>query len=274
VDDLTEKERKNWKNRGKKGTKIRQPFYGIYFDENDTKVPRIIGLAEGSVQSQKMFRQEMLNEPHQIDLMPLRKELWKFYDYSPQILRSFQKRIMGVDLSGGGTKKSDWQALAVFGRFRDQSDATIKYCLLDGSLTRLNLVSAKTATANQDSLARRIGEFCLRYHVDILFIETNGMQGLFLNALTAVLKNMGVKTWIVTRVSTGKKESRIVSTFGIIVQGGKFLVRSDWLHQDGYREFCYQIDSWTSDGSSVHDDAPDSCNIAIYWDQEGLRKRM
>lgn len=264
---------RNWDKKGSKGyERIRQPFYGKYFENETDSEPLFVGLGEGTPTEQSMFRQEMLNEPYLAEQMPLRKEFWTYFDYTDETVIECGYRIMGIDLSAGKTKKSDFQAISVIGKLGKD------YLLLDGLLRKLNLVSQKTADLAQNTLAGVICDAIVKYRVNAVYIEDNGMQGLFMAAIAKMVKKyraagkIDFPCQIIPKTSKGNKETRILYNLGMLLQDGRFKLRSDY--QRVYYDFVKQFDIFTLSGKAENDDAPDSCNIAVYHDIIMQSKRL
>jgi len=238
----------NWKSRGAPGyEKIRIPFYGR-LDEYG-----VIGLAEENPDS---FGQEFLGVPIQYDQMPLRKDLWQYFDMSPALALGQKVRVGALDLAMG-KKSGDFQAIAVVGSTGND------YYLIDASLTKYALVNSKTGEGEQ-ALARLCMLYIMTYNLQAFIIEDNGAQGLFINALVKQIRDEEKKTGqiahcrIMPRTSKGDKDERIKGTLGLIMQRGSFFVRRDY--GKCYPDFMRQFEYYPKGG---HDDAPDVTNMAI-----------
>lgn len=224
---------------------IRQPFYGTIYKEGK---PWIVGLHDENPES---FNQEMLHLPIQLEGMPLRRELWRYYPFTVELIRKLPLRLGALDPSMG---KGDYQAISVVGK-----DAK-NYYLLDGSLTRFDL---SRGSQNENSLIERVILMIQAYDLKTFMVEDNGAQGLFINSLNSELSRRGIFCALRPHRSTGKKEERITGILGLITQRGSMYIREDW--EQVYPVFMRQ---WEQFPKGSHDDAPDATTMALI----GLQK--
>lgn len=251
VDQLSDWEKQNYHRRKEQGfEKIRIPFYGSWYKSERDNEPTITGLAEGSSVERQMFLQEMLNQSVVKDQMPLRKELWHYYDFSPELLKTMRYRFGALDLSEGSGNKNDYQAIAAVGY------AKRKFYLLDGSLTRIDL---SRQSNEDDSLAKLVVQFMARYKLHVFILESNANQGLFARAIRNQMKEKKVFCRLILRKSAGNKFDRISQCFGVVMGDGNFLIRRDW-HKI-HREVGMQIDEFSK--LATYDDAPDATDMAV-----------
>jgi len=251
IDQLEPWELKNWELRGvdkviiddgkQYNTKyIRTPFYGTIYKEGE---PHIVGMYD---ESPSAFNQEIRHMPIQLGQMPLRKELWQYYDYHNDLIPKMDIRVGALDLAMGSVR-GDYQGIAILGAKKQD------IFLMDASLTKFDMTAS---TENEVSLCRLCTLFIQMYDLNVFIIETNGTQGLFLNSLKAYMKNAGIRCKLVGRPSKGNKIERITGTLGMLIQDGRFLIRRDWQKQ--YPEFMRQFEFFPK---LDHDDAPDVTNM-------------
>lgn len=221
---------------------IRQPFYGTIFRGDE---PYIIGLHDENPGS---FDQEYRHRPLEAESMPLRKDLWKYYPWTQEIVGKFPYRIGALDLSMG-KKGSDFQAIVILGATKEN------YYLIDASLTRINVAGNEK---NEGTLVGLILSFIEAYGLRTFIVEDNGAQALFINSLKREIIENGLICAIRPFRSIGNKEERISGFLGLIVQRGSFYVRDDY--QKVYGEFLRQFEQFPK---GAHDDAPDVTNMAI-----------
>jgi phage terminase large subunit-like protein len=249
TDDLTPWEIENWERRGTKGYFIRDCMFGTVFKDNE---PYIISKHD---QNPSAFNQEFRHLPMKLESMPLRSALWKYFDLSEEFVfgneqnktQGMKYRIATLDLSKG-KKKSDWQALACVGWLNNN------YYLLDGSLTKVDLVSED----NNNTLIGVIIEKLKMYKIQLLAIEDNGGLFLFVPRMLEAVKNAGLSCRVVGFTSKTNKIDRITNELGVVIQQGLFHVRRDY--KKVYPEFMKQFDTLPM---GANDDAPDVTNMAV-----------
>lgn len=246
ISDMTDFEKENWLKKGSPGFEnIREPFYGMYYENESDLHPKIVGIADEQPES---FTQEFLAQPARMDEMPLRSDLWKPFDYSQELFESMNAKIGALDLSMG-KKSADFQAIAILGR--KERD----YYLLDGTLSRYDMASSDI---NKETLIGLCVEKIKQYKLKTFIVEDNNFQALFANELAKELHKLNIYCSIRKYTSKGDKIERIFNELGIIIQRGSFFVRRDYAKY--YPTFMKQFEYFPK---ADHDDAPDVTHIAL-----------
>ncbi len=244
VDDLTPWEREHFHLRGSdEYATIRQPFYGSLEHTHPQKM--ILGLAEENADA---FRQEFLSQPVLHHQMPLRKELWRTFIFTKELIHELPYKLAAIDLSMG-KEGGDYQALCVLGA--TQKD----YYLLDAALLRLDLVKHHH---NEESLVNQCILFIKQYQLRTFVVEDNGAQALFINTLRRALAQEQIECYVRGFRASGDKHERIQSILGLVVQRGSFYIRDDYSQK--YPQFLQQFEYFPK---ADHDDAPDVTTMAI-----------